>query len=158
MNHFYTDALAVDFSVYGILAGENQHLQERYRQEYLGYIESANPLTKEIYEHPDYKGPEVRGAFTIVGGQYLWLVSGGKAQKALSEIMKKYKDIAVSVARNARKANGWQTGPKNDYRITPDGRTTSSNGMPIGKYAMPWSMDDAGDFDGIITPDTKFTM
>jgi len=161
MNHFYVGALSVDFSIYNILSGDNLHLQERYRQKYLGYIGSANPLTKEIYNDPAFahRRDEVKGTpvWTMVGGQELWLISGGKAQKALDEIMKEFKGYAVSIARNARKDNGWQTGPKNDYRITPDGRKTSSNGMPIGKYAMPWSMDEGGEFNGSITDDVKFT-
>ena len=154
MNEFYKDAEKVDFSVYGILPKERQ---EMFRNEYLGWIKSANPLTEEIYKHPDYKGPKGGKIFSMVGGQYLKLVSGGKAQKALGDIIGKWHLAAQAYAREARKANGWKTGRHNDYLITPDGKTTSSNNQPIGKYAMPWSMDEAGDFDGTITDTTKFT-
>lgn len=156
VNDFYTDALNVDFSFLGIFPLTRPELEARYRAEFLGYIKSANPLTEEINNHPDYKGPKGK-VFTMVGGQYLWLVSGGKAQKALSAITAKYADIAAQLAREARKAAGWETGSRNDYLITPDGNTTTSNGMKIGKYAMPYSVDDAGDFDGTITDETIFT-
>ena len=155
MNEFYKDAEKVDFTVYGILPATRPELEFRFRNEYLGYIESANPLTKEIHDHPDYKGPKNK-VFSMVGGQYLRLISGGRAQKRLGVIIKKYHDAAIALAREERKLAGWKTGPKGDYRITPDGQTTTSNGFPIGKYAMPWGDDDAGEFTTIA--DSKFTM
>lgn len=155
LNDFYKDAEKVDFSCMGIFSYERPELEQMYRAEFLGYIESANPLTKEINDHPDYTGPKAK-VFTMVGGQYLRLVSGGRAQTRLSEITEKYLGFAAGLAREARKAAGWKTGPKNDYRITPAGKTTTSNGFPIGKYAMPWGDDDAGEFTTV--KDSKFTQ
>jgi len=156
LSKWYAAVLQKDFSMLGIFPAERPELEDRYRAEFLGYIQSANPLTEEIAKSPDYKGPKER-VFTKVGGQYLRLVSGGRAQKRLSEITEKYEGFAAGLAREARKAAGWKTGPRNDYLITPDGKTTTSNGMKIGKLAMPWGDDDAGEFDGTIKPDTKFT-
>lgn len=161
MNGFYKDAEKVDFTVMGIFPMTRPELVDRYRTEFLGYINSANPLTEEIYNHPDFKErrSEVRGTaiFSMTNGQYLNLISGGKAQKALSAITKKYRAVAAQLAREARKANGWKDDGSGKYRITPDGKRTTSNGMKINKYAMPWSVDDGGDFDGIITDKVKFT-
>lgn len=157
MTDFYKDAEKVDFSVFGIFPATRPELEARFRSEFLGYIRSANPLTKEINDHPDYKGPKAK-VFTMVGGQYLRLVSGGRAQTKLSKIQEKYHGFAEGLAREARKAAGWKTGPRNDYKITPDGKTKTSNNQPIGDYAMPWGDDDAGPFDGTIKPDTKFTQ
>lgn len=154
-----------DFTVYGILPPDQV---ERFKQEYAEVLRRMNPMVETIYDR--MTSDQQAAIRQQNGGNMVWAtygglryVSGSTVVDELHKVRERWHDTAQLWATNARRnaTPKWSTGPRNDWLIDPEGRTSprGGNGQTYSRYTMPSSagVPDMGDFDGTITDETKFT-